>query len=231
MVSAGLFLYTYSSEEDYVISRQHGLFGAPEDEAGLATRVKELRPRDVILIRDSRWSRGVRLFGCCEVVRGVFDRGRADLSSQINYGRTRSRSGKSSTPSEWAWTSHCTRQRRVSRCDGDNSLRLGFGAVVTNASAEHKPGQRCSAATSLKLRTMSRPYVSCLGSSRCAQRACSSTPALTEQSWFRPSTSSIPAQDRRFRAGPDLDLDRLAHQFLGSRSVAPAPIQPGRSGT
>ena len=62
------FLYSYSSQDNYEISREYGVFGCKFTKDGLPTKFEELRPGDIIVIRDSRSRQILKFFGCCLVI-------------------------------------------------------------------------------------------------------------------------------------------------------------------
>ena len=70
--SGRLFLTTYTSAENYKQSVRVGVFGAPNSNAVMEAKVRELKRGDLILIRDSSASHNVTLLGCGVVVGDVF---------------------------------------------------------------------------------------------------------------------------------------------------------------
>ncbi len=66
------FLYTYSLQDNFDMSRRAGVFGAPKDHTGLESKFLKLRRGDLIIIRDGR-KKQLSFFGCCKVVGETFD--------------------------------------------------------------------------------------------------------------------------------------------------------------
>jgi hypothetical protein len=66
-----LFLYTYKTPENYQISVNLDLFGAP-DAKPLSSKIEKITSGDLIVIRDSRASHDVTLFGCGLVTGELF---------------------------------------------------------------------------------------------------------------------------------------------------------------
>lgn len=66
------FLYTYASRVNWDTTRRYGVFGTKKDGTGLPTKVGDLEPGDIIIIRNGS-KKTLAFVGCCKVLLKPFD--------------------------------------------------------------------------------------------------------------------------------------------------------------
>lgn len=77
-----IFLYSYSRRDNFEKTRSTGTFGVRDDRSGLATKVQELRPGHLIVIRDSSVDE-LRFLGHCLVRDRAFDQRQRALADEL----------------------------------------------------------------------------------------------------------------------------------------------------